>query len=965
MSTIDHEPTRRLGGDAVPSPDASPVPEYLLQWDRYEIRHRLGSGGMGEVFEAWDPRLGRSVALKFLGGSDPATLERFEREARAQAHVEHPAICKVFDVGEVAGRRYIAMQEIDGVTLDRIARELSPEQKVQLVREIAEAVHAAHRGGLIHRDLKPSNILVERHEDGSVRPFIVDFGLARDQRSPGATIAGTIAGTLGYMSPEQARGRPEEVDRRTDVYNLGIILYELIAERPAFHFDGMLDSLVRLQSDDTLVVPPRRFNRTIHPDLETIVMKALERQPGRRYHSAHAMAEDLRRFLEGEPIVARRSSLVYRLRTRIRKHRLLAAVIAAALVLLAIAGGWALRERWRADARAQLAERFGTEVSEIGLVTRVAGMLPPERAVPMHALVLPRMARIREQMRRSGPLAEGPGSYALARGSIVLGDYRGAWELLERARRAKYDTPDVHYARGQVLGQFYEDALTRAAGIGEAELRDAARADAARRFRAPAIEELRLAASATAASPELLRAQLALREERFDDAISAARSALVASPWLHEALLVEAAALRTRGAILADSGKVDEGLAMFGTAHDKLAAATAIARGDAAAYYEDCRLQYLILGAERFKRRLSPADATAATVPCGTASRLDPSMAAAWTARGAIHNHIAEDQLRRGDDPTQEAIEAANAMRRAIALDPKEPAPLAGLARAELTQARWGIPRGVDPRARLEASRDALERALKAEPGTTNWRLTLANALLTRGEYEQRVGHDARPWLQGAIEQGRKALQVHPDLFLVHNMLGNTYNKLADHEIASGGDPRSALAEATKAFDRAKALNDSNSALYNNHGNTWLTLAEYQARRGEPMEQAAESAIALYRRAIELRPDYNLAWYNVAYTNRLVALDRVRRAKDPMPALRATRDALAKYEGANPADVDAAIERARAAIIEARWQAAAKRDARPALATARQFIDRIKAADPKNDAIPELVSDLAHATTKR
>src|SRR6185503_11329531 len=125
MTDFDHQPTQRLDGDSAPRRSSTFLPDHLANWDRYVLKRRLGAGGMGEVFEAWDPRLGRFVALKFLGGTDPETLERFEREARAQAHVDHPAICKVFEVGEVAGHRYIAMQEIHGVTLDRVAPSLS------------------------------------------------------------------------------------------------------------------------------------------------------------------------------------------------------------------------------------------------------------------------------------------------------------------------------------------------------------------------------------------------------------------------------------------------------------------------------------------------------------------------------------------------------------------------------------------------------------------------------------------------------------------------------------------------------------------------------------------------------------------------------------------------------------------------------------------------------------------------
>jgi tetratricopeptide (TPR) repeat protein len=337
--------------------------------DHIELRGLLGEGGMGEVHRAWDRSLERAVAVKFLLRSAPQEEERLLIEARLQARVDHPRVVRVHEVGTLGGKPCLVLQLVEGRNLGQLAGQLSMEAKVELVRQVALGLHAAHLQGLVHRDVKPSNVLVEDGPAGALSALVTDFGVARDEEG-GLTRTGLLPGTLDFMSPEQLAGE-SPVDFRADVYALGATLYAVLAGRPPFRTSSGPDevaALVRRIIEDpppplTALVPG------VRRDLAAIVAKALEKEPEGRYASAEDFADDLGRYQRGEQILARASSVPERALKWARRNRGRARlVMAAALALIvSLAGGLAATYwQWRrAEAARRSAEQRFEEVRHL------------------------------------------------------------------------------------------------------------------------------------------------------------------------------------------------------------------------------------------------------------------------------------------------------------------------------------------------------------------------------------------------------------------------------------------------------------------------------------------------------------------------------------------------------------------------------------------------------------------------
>jgi len=889
----------------------------VVGWEKYEPVEFIGEGGMGRVYKVFDPVLRRHLALKFIRDEDDRLIRRFFREAQSQARIDHEFVCKVFDVGEVEGLPYIAMQYIDGQSLKEAAHQLTLDQKVTIVRQVALALYAAHRMGIIHRDIKPSNIMVEQRDDGTYHPYVMDFGLAREIADAGETATGVIEGTPSFMAPEQARGDRKDLDRRVDIYSLGATLYHLIAQRPPFVGDSSLSVLLALDRDEA--TPLRQIVPTLPEDLEVIVMKCLEKDARERYDSAKALADDLERYLNGDPIAARRASLAYVLLKRIRKHKAIFAVSCVGILGISIGAGAFVRARVLAAEQAELSQQLGKDVKEMELLLRWAYALPLHDLGREKARIRDRMQEIERRIERMGEIGAGPGHYAIGRGHLALREPERAREHLQKAFAVGYGGPEVERALGRALGELYKKELEETYRIGDKKPRDERRAVLEKELLQPALRHLRAGSGDELESEAYMEGLIAFYNKQYAEALEKARQSEERALSTYEAKKLRGDVHAALGTEKKEQGQGEQALADYDRAAEAYEAARTIARSDASIYEAECELWARRMETEINLGKSPKSSFEKALQACDGALVANPESGAAHSRKAwALWQYGGHLFWTEGKDPTDLLTRAIEAGKVAVRLDPNDANTYDAMGIAHVFLGFYEMRQGKDPRPSFRLAAESLEKAIELHPNFAWAYNDLGGVHRSVGEYELSRGIDPTESLDKSVVYKKKAIELNPSYYYPHTNIALAYLLKARYELGAGRDPRESLRLSLEACERSLKVNTSYYLTYDAMGVAYRLEAQHRIFLGEAYEESAGRALHWLAEELRLNPGSYSAHLEIALVHHLTARDLLNRGRSPSASLEKAEAALREVEKTGAGDVQTPLTRAKILLLEAR-----------------------------------------------
>ena len=635
----------------------------------WEVCEQIAAGGMAMVYRVSrrDAELDQNAALKILPAhqQDQRARERLKRERQILADLTHPNIATLFDAGVTEhGQPWFVMEYVNGEDIVTYCDqgELDNVSRVKLATQVCKALAHAHQLGVVHRDIKPGNILV-RKSDGELK--LLDFGIARQKTDDHLTMTGAVIGTPGYMSPEQASGQHHTVDRRSDVFSLGILLYRLLVGKLPFEGDTTAEIIYKIFREQPSPMPSH-----IARDLRAIIDQCLRKAPDDRYPSASALLEDLQAFLGGRPVAARHTRLTQRLGYRIRRHPWTSASVFAAGIAIIGAISWGIFQSLETLRQVRAAERYSYLLQNIQHQVRRMHMMPTHDVQQGYQSIHNQIAAIEKQIESGKAENVGAAHYALGSAYMTMRQFRPAHEQFIRAQQAGWDTPEFRAAYGYAKFIAWENANRAAQRVEDTE---AAQSQAKAEYYEPALALLESARDKVPLA-DFLQARIAHSTGDQEAAVDAAQRSITANPWHYESLKLASEAYMQQFLARGRQEGYGKALALFESSNAALDRALTIGRSDPYLVISRCSnasVEAQLYGQLQQFDKLSQALDNGIAV-CEQATLLKADAYSPWVNINLMYATKGDWQEQTEQDPTETYHAAFSAGERAFAQYPEE-----------------------------------------------------------------------------------------------------------------------------------------------------------------------------------------------------------------------------------------------------------------------------------------------------
>lgn len=691
-------------------------PEMAIGADigHWQIKKLIGTGGMSIVYlvERNDDQLNQQAALKIIpnGLANKSMIDRFVRERQILSDLHHPNIAQLYDAGVTdQDLPWFVMEYIQGEDIITYAENnvLNIEQRIYLIKQVCDALAYAHAHGVVHRDIKPNNLMVDR--DKNIK--LLDFGIASSEQQQSLTMTGAVIGTPGYMSPEQAKGLTNQIDRRSDIFSLGVLLYKLIKHDMPFRAESISEISYKIIHDE-----PTLLGSQIPIELQAITFKCLEKKVEKRYSSVKHLQDDLDAYLNGDVVSARKVTFIGRLIKKIKKNVLLSSFLFIALISTIFGISYGIYQSFESVKKLQVSEKYLAKTQELKAKIRRSHMMPLHDIKLEYKVVESEIEKLRKEIENSDIDNSGLSFFALGEAYFNMKKYAKAYDYFEKAKVQGWQSKELSSGLGLTLLEIWHQEEAKSKSMNNEDKKQFL-ASAKKVTLLPAIQYLK-EAQLGASNVNYLAAQMAYGEKDYDKALEYADKEIKTNPWHYEALRLASEIYTNKFRAIGQTQGYDVAVKYLDLSNEKLDAAIDIGRSDPQNYLSRCSNARVDVQVKKILRRGDDVELafSVGEKACYNALKLKPNASDLWSNLSLMYRsiavwHDADDELSMGY--YQQALEAAE---NGLKTSPNDVKLLSYKIRPLVAMGEMAVKNEQDPNEYFKTASQTADFAIKANP---------------------------------------------------------------------------------------------------------------------------------------------------------------------------------------------------------------------------------------------------------